>query len=83
IDFEIPTPEIAKQWLAAIIMAAVVYFGLFVENTYRLLGHNLATILILVTVGAGIYFLILLAISTEFCETVDRNLPITLPYISH
>lgn len=82
IDFELPAIEIVKQWVAAFVMAIAVYGGLFVENTYRILSHNVATVLILVTAGAGIYFLILLAISMEFRETVDRNIPITIPFVS-
>lgn len=82
IDFKLPTGEIMKQWVAAIIMAVLVYGGLYVENTYWLLGHNVATILILVLTGAGTYFFVLLGLSMEFRETVDRNLPIDLPYFS-
>lgn len=82
IDFDLPLGEIAKQGIAAMVMAAMVYAGLFLENNYRVLGHNLATVLILVMGGAGIYFLVLLSLSTEFRETVDRNLPMELPFLS-
>ena len=82
IDFEVPVAEIAKQWLAALLMGSVVYAGLEAENTYRLVGHNLATVLVLVTTGAAVYFLTLLVISTEFRETVDRNVPIEIPLLS-
>lgn len=82
IDFELPAGEITKQWVAAMVMATLVYVGLFVENTYRILGHNVATVLILVAIGAGTYFVVLLGLSTEFRETVERNLPIELPSIS-
>lgn len=82
INFDLPIREIGKQWLAAIVMGVIVYAGLFVENTFRLLGHNLAIVLILVTGGAGTYFIVLLWLSTEFRETVDRNLPIDIPFIT-
>jgi len=82
IDFNVPIGEIAKQWLAALLMAVVVYAGLDIENTHRLLGHNVATVLILVTGGAGIYFLALLTLSAEFRETVERNLPVEVRFLS-
>ena len=82
IDFDMPTGEIGRQWFAAVIMALLVYSGLYVENTYRLLEHNAIVLFVLVIAGAGMYFLTLLGISTEFRETVDRNLPVSLPFVS-
>jgi O-antigen/teichoic acid export membrane protein len=78
INFSIPTFEIAKQWVSALIMGGVVYSGLWIENTYRLLQHNIATVLLLVGLGAAVYFLILLGISSTFRDTVNRNLPIDI-----
>lgn len=80
--FELPIYEIGKQWFSAIIMAIIVYGGLWLENTNRLLGHNVAIVLILVTIGACVYFVVLLGISGEFRDTVDRNLPFDLPLVS-
>lgn len=82
IDFTVPVGEIARQWVAAGVMAVVVYGGLRAENTYRLLGHNFAVVVTLVTIGAGVYFTILLGLSGEFRETVDRNVPIDVPFVS-
>jgi O-antigen/teichoic acid export membrane protein len=82
INFDVPVREISKQWFAGVLMTGVVYGGLWVENTYGILGHNVAVVLILVTIGASVYFLTLLAISTEFRETVDRNAPVALPFVS-
>ena len=82
VDFAIPYREIGRQWLAALAMGAVVLAGRRVETTYRLLEHNLATVFVLVGLGAGVYFLALLAISPRFRETVDRNLPVALPFRS-
>lgn len=81
IDFSVPLKEIGKQWAAALIMALVVSGGLYVENTYRLLSHNIATVLLLVGVGAAVYFLVLLGLSTEFREVVQRNAPNRLPFV--
>ncbi|MDB2276729.1 polysaccharide biosynthesis C-terminal domain-containing protein, partial [Halorubrum ezzemoulense] len=72
IEFDLPVGEIARQWIAGILMAGVVYGGLRIEETYRLIGHNFAIVVLLVIVGASIYFTILLGISTAFRKTVDR-----------
>ncbi|WP_435553070.1 oligosaccharide flippase family protein [Natrinema sp. CGMCC1.2065] len=82
IDFAVPTGEIAKQWSAAVVMAGVVYAGLWVESTYGLLNHNVATVVLLVGLGAGVYFTVLLGISTEFRTVVDQNVPFDLPVLS-
>lgn len=82
IDFTVPTREIAKQWIAALLMSGVVSAGVWAENTYRVLEHNAATVGILVLLGAGIYFAVLLAISMEFRETVNRNVPVDIPLLS-
>lgn len=82
IDFEIPIGEIARQLMAAGVMAAVVYIGLAAENTYRLLGHNFGVVVLLVGIGAASYFAVLLGLSQEFRETVHRNIPIEFPFIS-
>jgi len=81
IDFEFPTMEIVKQWVAAVFMTIVVATGLFIENTLHLLENNAATVLILVSVGASAYFVVLLGISAEFRETVDRNLPSSISFL--
>ncbi|MDB2260622.1 oligosaccharide flippase family protein [Halorubrum ezzemoulense] len=82
IEFDLPVGEIARQWIAGILMAGVVYGGLRIEETYRLIGHNFAIVVLLVIVGASIYFTILLGISTAFRKTVDRNVPVALPFVS-
>ncbi len=75
IDFEIPANEIARQWLAAGLMGVFVQTGLWVEATYLRIGHNLIIVFTLVSVGAVVYFLTLLCISTQFRTTVGENLP--------
>lgn len=76
IRFSIPLAEIGKQWFAALLMGGVVYAGLWIEATYRLVSHNVATVLILVGTGAIVYFVILLSISATFRRTVRNNLPV-------
>ena len=82
IDFEVPLGEILRQWIAAVVMASVVYASLQVENMYHPIGHNFAVVIILVTVGACVYFTTLLGLSQEFRDTVDRNTPVDLPLVS-
>jgi O-antigen/teichoic acid export membrane protein len=76
IEFDVPVGEIVKQWFAAILMSGVVYGGLWIESTYRILRHNVATVLLLVGIGASVYFICLFGLSTEFRETVNRNVPV-------
>mgnify|MGYP003835464187 FL=1 len=82
IDFDLPLGEIARQWLAGGVMAIVVYGTLLIENTYRVVGHNFVVVVVLVTLGASIYFVVLLGLSTEFRETVSRNVPVEIPLVS-
>ncbi len=78
IEFNLPVDEISKQWFAAILMSGVVYGGLWIESTYRILHHNVATVLLLVGIGASVYLICLFGISAEFRETVKRNVPIDM-----
>jgi len=82
IDFKLPSGEIARQWLAGSVMAVAVYGGLLFENTYHIVGYNFVIVVILVALGAGVYFVVLLGLSTEFRETVDRNAPMDIPFVS-
>jgi O-antigen/teichoic acid export membrane protein len=75
IDFKTPVGEIAKQWLAGGVTAVVVYGGLWTERTYRVIGHNFVIVVLLVLLGAAVYFAVLLGLSREFRRTVNRNLP--------
>jgi O-antigen/teichoic acid export membrane protein len=76
IDFSFPGMEILYQIVASIVMACVVYGGLWVENTFALLQNNIVLVLTLVILGAGVYFVSLLTLSVDFRETVARNLPV-------
>jgi O-antigen/teichoic acid export membrane protein len=74
IDFDLPLTEIGKQWLASVLMAVFVYTGNYIENTFSIVQHNFATVLLLVCFGALVYFLSLLNISDEFRQTINQNL---------
>jgi O-antigen/teichoic acid export membrane protein len=82
ISFGLPKAEILRQGLAAAVMAVVVYSGLFFENSYRLVRHNVIIVLFLVGIGAAVYFVVLLGLSPRFRKTVDRNIPFTIPLVS-
>lgn len=73
IDVVIPLREIGKQCLAAGIMAGIVTFGRV------MLGDSLPIIIVLVGVGAVVYFVTLLSISLEFRKKVRKNLPFGIP----
>lgn len=75
IDIIIPVAAISKQIFAAGVMALVV-------STSRLLfGDSLAVVVVLVCLGASVYFIVLLSISSEFRKTVQQNLPFDLPLL--
>lgn len=76
VTFGLPLAELGKQWVAALLMGAVVYGLRTAENTLGILRHNVLTVLILVGVGAGTYFLVLFGLSAQFRTTVRDNLPI-------
>lgn len=73
INVVVPFGEIAKQWIAAGIMAIVVLAGRL------MIGSSLPIVVILVVVGSAVYFGALLALSHEFRATVHDNLPFELP----
>lgn len=75
--FITPVSMIAKQSVAALVMGAFVYGGLLIEETYSIIGYNVVTLLVLITSGATLYFVLLLAISKTFKQTINNNLPIS------
>ncbi|MDF9744103.1 oligosaccharide flippase family protein [Natrinema sp. S1CR25-10] len=76
IDVVVPLGEVAKQCSAAGIMAAVVLVGRV------LLGDTLPIVIVLVGIGATIYFSVLFVLSRQFRRTVRENLPFTLPVVA-
>ncbi|WP_089670316.1 oligosaccharide flippase family protein [Halobacterium jilantaiense] len=75
INVSIPFSEVGKQCLSAGIMATVVIIGRF--NT----ADSLPVVVVLVGIGAAVYFASLLVLSEEFRTTVADNLPFQLPSI--
>lgn len=76
VTVNIPAGEIGNQWLAGVLMGGVVFAGLQFEAAYLNIGHNLAVVLSLVALGAAVYFIVLLIISSQFRVTVRDNLPV-------
>ena len=69
IEIRIPTEELGRQIVSALLMGVIVYSG------RELIGDSLTVILLLVLVGAAIYFGIFATISPQFRQTVRNNLP--------
>jgi len=76
IDVVVPIGVVVKQLFAAAVMALVVY------ASRLLIGDSLPVVVVLVAVGAGVYFSVLLAISREFRTTVEENLPFGIPLLT-
>jgi len=81
ISFGVPSGPLVRQWAAALMMGLVVLVAREAVGTTTVISHNAAIVVSLVGIGAGVYFLTLLAISREFRGTVDRNLPVDLPFL--
>lgn len=82
VPFEVPYGELGRQLGAAVVMAGAVYGARELVETTALVEQNVLIVLALVTVGAGVYFGTLLAISSRFRSTVAANAPIRLPRVS-
>ena len=72
----LPYQEIGKQFLASILMSAVVLILKHVEVRYSVLDSNFATVMSLVFVGAITYIIFLVFVSEDTRHTVVRNLDI-------
>ena len=83
ISFTIPHTDIARQWIAALCMGAVVYLARqFGEaNLTWVDDFNAVFVVLLVGLGAAVYFALLLSISSTFRTTVTNNLPFTVPLL--
>lgn len=83
VPFSLPYGEIARQWTAALAMGAVVYATrMFGEARWAWVpDYNAVFVISLVSLGATVYFTLLLGISNRFRTTVSNNLPVDLPLI--
>lgn len=80
--FEVPYDEIARQWIAALVMGVAVHAVRVIgeTNLVWIVDHNAVFVVGLVGLGAVVYFLCLLGISTKFRTTVENNLPFEIPF---
>ena len=77
VPFTVPAAEITRQWIAALCMGGVIYgIRRFGELNWEWPSdYNVAFVILLVTLGAAVYFSTLLLISSTFRTTVTNNLP--------
>jgi len=80
-EFSIPLGEIGYQAAAAFVMGVFVYGIIEVGPTPQdtIISHGFTVSV--VALGASVYFLTLLAISSTFRGTVRRNLPVDVPLL--
>lgn len=76
LSFRIPVGQIARQFTAAGVMGAAVFLANRVLPNVGPLASNTVTVVVLVLLGAAVYFLSLFGISPAFRRTVTTNLPI-------
>jgi O-antigen/teichoic acid export membrane protein len=81
VEFSLPIGEVGRQWVAATVMGLAVYGALRTAERHWIADYNEVFVVALVCVGAGVYVLSLLAISTRFRTTVFENLPIDVPLV--
>lgn len=75
LEFTVPIGEIARQWVAAGLMACFLVAVLWIDTRYVAIESNLLFISLTVPSGAALYFCSLLALSRRFRVTVRDNLP--------
>lgn len=74
LDVVPPVGEVTKQWLAALLMGGVVWTAEGMLGSRTIAGLPELTAVVLVGIGAPVYFALLLGISTQFRTTVFDNL---------
>ncbi|WP_255192167.1 polysaccharide biosynthesis C-terminal domain-containing protein [Natronobeatus ordinarius] len=79
VGFSVPLEEISKQCVAALLMGVVVYAARVIGEPHPIAAYNEIFVVALVGLGALVYFLVLLTISSAFRTTVSRNLPFDVP----
>jgi len=75
ITFDIPYSALSRQWGAAFLMGGVVLGIREIVEITEAITHNAIIVIGLVFLGAGTYFLTLLAISSDFRNAIERNIP--------
>ena len=73
-DIDPPYGEIGRQCAAALVMGGAVQ-GSRTVLADHLTGNNFILVVLLAGIGAGVYFVVLGAISREFRTTIRQNVP--------
>ncbi len=79
VSVTLPLSEVGRQVLAALVMGGVVFLGERAAETSGVVDQNVLVVGGFVVVGAGVYVVVLSAISARFRTTVRRNLPFDVP----
>lgn len=82
IEFELPLAEIARQWVAAIAMGAVVYPVTTLVGSPSESLESTAVTAGIVAGGAAVYVVVLFAMSAHFRNVVRNNAPIDIPRVT-
>ncbi|MHC3437881.1 lipopolysaccharide biosynthesis protein [Natrialbaceae archaeon A-gly3] len=82
LQFAVPAGEISRQIGAAVVMAGTVFGTRAVVESTTAVEQNELIVVGLVLVGAGVYFVTLLAVSSTFRATVSANSPVRIPLLS-
>jgi len=84
ISLSLPYCELSRQWIAALLMGSVVYIArYFGESNFAWVDDfNTVFVVLLVGLGAAVYFVLLLSISSTFRTTVTNNLPFAVPLLN-
>lgn len=82
VDFDSPSGEVARQITSALLMGGVVWSLLEAIERTAITDHNALIVVVLVGIGAGVYFVSLLLLSTRFRSTVRQNLPFHVPFLT-
>lgn len=80
IEFDTPVREPAYQVFAASVMAIGVYTTRWWIEESHIITHNAFIVLLLVGLGASIYFAALLMLSNQFRDLLSANAPINFPF---
>ncbi len=75
IDFKLPYTETGRQWAAALVMGLIVYGARAAGEMSPLAAYNEVFVVLLVGLGAAVYFVVLLVLSIRLRTVVSDNLP--------
>ena len=84
VPYSIPYLEIARQWIAALVMGGIVFAAREIGevNLTWINDYNAVFVVMLVGLGAAVYFAVLFGISSRFRTTVKNNLPFDIPVLT-